>query len=31
MHEPQGFGFKDTNISGNAVIDKAYHKCGRGD
>jgi hypothetical protein len=31
MPESQGCGIKDTNISGNAVIDKAYHACGRGD
>ena len=31
MPEPQGCGFKETNIAGNAVIDKAYHACGRGD
>jgi len=31
MAEPQGCGVKDTNITGNAVIDKAYHACGRGE
>jgi len=29
--EPQGCGVKDTNITGNAVIDKACHACGRGE
>jgi hypothetical protein len=31
MAEPHGCGIKETNITRNAVIDKAYHACGRGD
>jgi hypothetical protein len=31
MAEEQGCGIKDTNITGNAVIDKEYHTCGRAD
>jgi hypothetical protein len=31
MAEPQGCGIKDTNVTGNAVIDKAYQACGRAD
>ena len=30
MAEHQGCGIKDTNITGNAVIDKEYRACGRG-